>query len=62
MTIDTPARKAVQVKTACQLYDLSRDVIVAAIRSGDLPAKKAGTRWLIRLDDIEAWFNNLPDA
>lgn len=61
-TVDTAARKAVQVKTACQLYDVSREVIIGAIRSNDLPAKKVGSRWLICLDDLATWYQNLPNA
>lgn len=61
MTNPTPARRAVQIATAAELFDVSRDTIRGAIRSGDLPAKKVGSRWLIRVNDLDLWFNQLPD-
>jgi hypothetical protein len=42
--------------------DLSVDSIQKAIKSGDLIAKKFGTKPLVRKDDAEKWLRSLPDA
>lgn len=45
---------------------LSVDYIRRAVKSTDpdlhLPARMAGTKYLIRKDDLEAWIDRLPEA
>ncbi len=62
MTATTPTRRAVSIRTAAEMYDVSADTIRAAIRSGQLDGRKAGSRWLIPLAALERWFESLPDA
>ena len=62
MTTTTPTRQAVSIRTAAEMYDVSPDTIRAAIRSGDLAGRKAGSRWLIPLAALERWFDSLPEA
>ena len=61
-TPTTTARRAVSIRTAAEMYDVSTDTIRAAIHSGDLDGKKAGTRWLIPLAALTRWFDSLPEA
>lgn len=58
----TARQQAIQIRPAADMYGVSPDVIRQAIYSGELKAKKVGTRWLIRMADLVAWFDNLPDA
>ena len=58
----TQTRRAVSIRTAAEMYDVSADTIRAAIRSGLLDARKAGSRWLIPLDALTHWFDSLPEA
>lgn len=54
------------ITKAAEVTGLSADFIRRAIKATDpemhLPAKMAGSRYIIRRDDLEAWVNNLPDA
>lgn len=51
---------------AAAVTGLSVDYIRRAIKSTDpdqhLPARMAGTKYLIRRDDLEAWIDRLPEA
>jgi excisionase family DNA binding protein len=63
MTIAAPTttRRAVSIRTAAEMYDVSQDTIRAALRSALFPrARKAGTRWLIPLSDLDSWYDQLP--
>ena len=62
MTTTTPTRQAVSIRTAAEMYDVSQDTIRAAIRSGDLAGRKAGSRWLIPISALQRWFDSLPEA
>lgn len=62
MTAPATTRRAVSIRTAAEMYDVSQDTIRAAIRSGDLDAKKIGTRWAIPVAALERWFAALPEA
>ena len=62
MPTTTQTRRAVSIRTAAEMYDVSTDMIRAAIRSGDLDGKKAGSRWLIPLEALTRWFDALPEA
>ena len=52
----------VTVDQAAERLTLSQRTIRRAIKTGKLPAKKAGSRVLILLRDLIAWFQNLPSA
>ncbi|MGL4174318.1 MAG: helix-turn-helix domain-containing protein [Actinomycetota bacterium] len=67
----TLARAAVPVTTdravytvleAAHLLSLSRGSAYAMVRSGQIPAKRIGTRWVIPRARFEAWLNELPEA
>jgi excisionase family DNA binding protein len=51
---------------AAAVTGLSVDYIRRAIKATDpdlhLPARMAGTKYLIRRDDLEAWIDRLPEA
>jgi len=53
---------AVDVVTACGMVSLSRPTIDRAIRDGDLPVKYLGRKPLIRVTDLEAWYDALPSV
>ena len=58
----TVAPYALQIAAAAAHVDVSIDTIRAAIRSGDLPARKIGARWSIRRADLEVWHDQHPTA
>lgn len=41
------------VDEASELIGLTKDVILAAIRRGDMPAKRVGRRYIVDLQDVE---------
>lgn len=47
---------------AAALIRCSKDFILAAIRSGALPAKKLGKGYRIKGSDLDAWYDGLDDA
>jgi excisionase family DNA binding protein len=53
-------RKAYSPDEAAELYGVGRSFIYEQIAAGQLIAKKAGTRTLIRASILEIWFENLP--
>lgn len=53
-------RAAMSIADAALEADVGRDKIYAAIRSGDLIAKKWGRRTIIRGDDFDRFLANLP--
>lgn len=42
------------------IMGLSLSTIERLLRSGELPARKAGTRTIILREDVEAWLRALP--
>jgi excisionase family DNA binding protein len=54
------ARLALSVAEAAQQANVCRDKIYAAIRSGELEAKKAGRRTLVMADDLRRYLDALP--
>ncbi|NNG36906.1 excisionase family DNA-binding protein [Nakamurella aerolata] len=62
MTAATDHRIAVSAKTAAEQCDCSEDFIKSAIRAGELPAKRIGQKYSIKIGDLEAWHDQLPDA
>jgi excisionase family DNA binding protein len=55
-----PERAAYSVAEAAVLAGVGRDGIYAAIRQGQLPAKKLGRRTVIRRTDLDRFLANLP--
>jgi excisionase family DNA binding protein len=51
---------AFSVAEAAVHANVCRDLIYAAIRAGDLRARKAGRRTLILRSDLEAYLQELP--
>jgi excisionase family DNA binding protein len=47
---------------ACTVSCLGRTTLYAAIKSGDLVARKIGRRTVITADDLKSWLNNRPSA
>lgn len=52
----------VTIAQAATATGLSPDTIRQAVNRADLPAKRAGTRILIRWADLEAWVDSLEDV
>lgn len=52
---------AYSIPSAVQLTELSRSEIYAAMKRGDLKAKKHGRRTVILASDLESYLANLPD-
>jgi len=51
---------SVTIPDAVKATGMSRTVIYEKLKSGELPAKKAGRRTLISFADLEAYLENLP--
>lgn len=51
---------ALKVPDAVRVSGLSRSAIYEAMRTGAIPAKKAGRRTLIRLADLDSYLAGLP--
>jgi len=47
--------KRVQPKTVAEYLNISRQMVMKAIREERLPADKVGGIWLIKIKDVEAW-------
>lgn len=54
-------RKTLTTAEAAELTGLSKDTIARARKAGDLPAKRVGSRVLIRHVDLDAWLDSLED-
>jgi hypothetical protein len=54
--------KAYSIASVCAATSFGRTLIFAAIRNGDLKAKKVGRRTIILEADLSAWLNSRPDA
>ena len=59
---ELPRRLAYSIKEAGEMIGVGRGTVFALIRDGKLPARKLGSRTLIRAEDLEALVANLPDA
>jgi excisionase family DNA binding protein len=53
-------RLALRIRDVCRLTGLGRTTIYAAIKAGDLVARKLGRRTVILAADLEAFLNKLP--
>ena len=58
----TIGRAVYTVAETAELLSLSLGSTYALIRSGEIPAKKAGGRWLIPKRRLHQWLDQLPDA
>jgi len=47
---------------ACTATGLSDSFLRKAVLKGELPAKRAGSRYLIRRTDLDAWIDALEDV
>jgi excisionase family DNA binding protein len=52
--------KMLSINEACDYTGLGRTLICGFIKSGDLPARKAGRRTLILKADLDDWLDGLP--
>lgn len=55
-------KRAYDIESAAGLYSVSPDLIRRAIKAGELPAKRAGRKYLIGADALDVWFEGLGDA
>lgn len=62
MSNSKPTALAVSIGDACGIVGFSRAKIYREINAGRLSVRKAGHRTLIRLTDLEAYINALPQA
>lgn len=53
---------AVELKDAAAMVGLHADTLRKAINKRDLPAKKSGRKILVKVTDLDAWVDSLPDA
>jgi excisionase family DNA binding protein len=59
---DRVDRLALGIRDVCRLTGLGRTSVYAAIKAGDLVARKLGRRTVILGADLEAFLNNLPSV
>ena len=57
----TPQKRAYSINSAAEIIGAGRDGIYAAIRSGQLKARKFGRRTLILDKDLASFLQSLPD-
>lgn len=62
MTTTKIDRLAYSVDNAAEMYDVSRDTIMRAIKSGKLPAKRIGSIYSIAAAALAKWHDGLEDA
>lgn len=53
---------AVTINDACKITGLGRTKIYGEINAGRLPSRKAGQRTLIRMADLQAFIDELPEG
>ncbi len=59
-TIDNSGKVALSVKDAAQVSGIGRSKLYEAMNTGELPARKLGTRTVILFDDLQAYLVDLP--
>ena len=60
MRSEHPGRLAFSVAEVADHLHVSTDTIIRQIRSGELPAKKLGSRVLILAEDLKVFLDGLP--
>lgn len=55
-------RAVYSVKEVAELLDISTGTAYAWVRSGQLPARKLGAKWVIPKRAFNEWLDNLPQA
>jgi excisionase family DNA binding protein len=58
----TENRAVYTVAEVSHLLSLSRGNTYAMVRTGEIPSKKIGNRWVIPKDRFHAWLNDAPTA
>lgn len=53
---------AVSIRQAADMVSLDQTTIRDAVNKRHLPAKRLGRKILVRVVDLEAWFDGLDDA
>lgn len=61
--MDTQANqpRTLTVSQFCERNNMSRTTFYELLKSGDLKAKKRGSRTIVLASDESAWLNSLPD-
>jgi len=54
------SKYALNIKNAAEYADVSRDVISAAIKTGDLIAHYPTSRPVIKVSELEKWIDHTP--
>ena len=54
--------KALNLTQVCEATGFSKTKVYREIKSGNLPARKAGKRTLVLVEDLRAYLDNLPHA
>lgn len=62
MTVDPDTPEVVGLKEAGRRFSVSSKHLRREIEAGRLPGKKVGPQFRVRLEDVRAWFDALPDA
>lgn len=57
-----PSKVAFSAREAAARYGLSTEKIYLLIQSNDIAAKKVGTKYLIPVEELDRWYESLPDA
>jgi excisionase family DNA binding protein len=60
--MDASKRRAYRIDEVCALTGLGRTSIYAAIKHGDLLARKAGRSTIILSNDLDVFLQNLPKS
>jgi len=58
----TPGRRAYSITEFSRAYSVSRSRVFDLIKSGDLKARKIGSKNVILADEAEAWLYSLPPS
>jgi excisionase family DNA binding protein len=58
--MEESVRFAYGISEACLVSCVGRTTLYAAIKSGDLRARKVGRRTLVTADDLRDWLNSRP--
>ncbi len=51
---------AVSLRTAADMLDIHEDTLRKAIKAGDLPARKVGSRVRVEVTDLTDWYRKQP--